>query len=195
LISGGHRELEVRYADDDLRPVAQELLVAIIRYVELGHEIREGDKMGWATSVIRFDRHGELLVLSCLSLETDAFSPDLDSLLIDWMKQRSLCTAAGSAYRNTQLSDLIVVSPGLLSNGLVREGIRYPARDPHCGWWLYGTDHRGDVSLMRNIHVGHLLTVRPELRKYLALDFGYCFSEEPEERVWFEAGVAQEPIV
>jgi hypothetical protein len=194
LLSGAQRELEVRYADDDLRPAAQELLIAMNRYMRLGHEIRDGEKMGWATSVIRFDQHGGLLLLSCLSLEKDEFSPELDSLLVDWIKQRNLCKTAGSKYRNTQLSDLIVVSPGLLSNSLVREGIRYPARPPHCGWSLYGTDYRGDVSLMRNIHVGHLLTIRPKLRKYLALDFGYCFSEDPETQVWFEAEVAQEPI-
>jgi hypothetical protein len=36
LISGGQLELEVRYADEDLRPAAQELLIAINRYIELG---------------------------------------------------------------------------------------------------------------------------------------------------------------
>jgi hypothetical protein len=102
--------------------------------------------MGWATSVIRFDRNGDFLRLSCLSLKDDAFSSELDSLLIDWTAQRNLCSSVGSTYRNTQLNDLIVVSPGLLANDLVREGIRYPARPPHCGWWLHGGDYRGDLS-------------------------------------------------
>lgn len=90
---------------------------------------------------------------------------------------------------------MIVLSDGLLSSARVREGVRYPARSPYCGWWLFGDDYKGDLSTIRNVHVGDLLSNKPELRKILALDSGFCFSQEPQERVWFEESVAKEPIV
>lgn len=196
LLSQGQQELELLFDDMALEQTAREMLLAIIRYShDAKRSINATETMAWATSIIRFDRDDDRLRLMRLRLRTEEFSQKLDPMLRDWKAQRDACGATGSKYRNTELIDMIIVSAGMLSDASVAEGVRYPSRMPYSGWWLFGDDYTGDVSKMHSIHVGDLLTHRPGLRKYLALDYGFCFSETPDERVWFEEGVAEEPVV
>jgi hypothetical protein len=189
----GQRELELHYAHETSAPIARDLADAIVAYIDTtGARIVGGEKMAWATSVLRFDECASALCVTALDLESDTFVHELDVILREWDEQRIACKDAGSAYIKTDLTDMIVTSPDVLKNQPVLEGIRYPFKPPSSGWWLIGVEYRGDLSSMRRIHVGDLLLARSELRRYLALGPGFCFSQRRYPAVWFEAKVSKE---
>jgi hypothetical protein len=52
------------------------------------------------------------------------------------------------------------------------------------GWWLLSRE--GDVEHVRPVHLHHVVEQRPDIVKFLALEQGYAFINEPE-RVWKES--------
>jgi hypothetical protein len=193
LEATGQRNVDLCYVDENLAGTARDLLVAIVTYHETsGKPINAGDKMGWATSVIRFDERDDVLRATALDLHRDEFIAHLDELLTAWQLQKDTCKEAGSRYDKTELQDMIVVSPDVLKGDPVAEAIRYPHRAPNSGWWLFGTNYNGDPLSMRRVYVGDLLMSRRDMNRYLALESGFCFSQQRALPVWFEDMVAFE---
>lgn len=151
--------------------------------------------MSWATSVLNFTEYDGALRVMALDLQSDSFVPELDQLLNEWNTQRIVCRDAGSDYMTTALGDMIVTSPDVLEGRAVLEGVRYPFKEPNSGWWLFGEQYHGDLSSMLRIHVGDLLRIRGDLRRYMALAVGFCFSQVRQPGVRFDAEVfAEAPI-
>jgi len=188
----GQRNLELIYSDERLSKTARRMTEEIMGYIQSGARILAGEKMGWATSVVRFEDHEKLLRICALDLESDAFVRDLDDLLRSWQAQLDVCEMSKSRYVSPQLMDTIVVSPDVLDGRAIMEAIRYPSMVPNSGWWVFGIDYSGDLSSMKRIHIGGLLLRRNDVRQYLALEPGFCFSQQREPLVWFEDAIQRE---
>ena len=84
LSSDKQREFELQFDDPRLEHIGKELLEAIVRYLHTSKRyITDGEKMGWATSVISFDLHNDRLQLKAFQLKEDQFSSHADALLRD----------------------------------------------------------------------------------------------------------------
>ena len=56
LVNLGQKELELCYKSESLRGIARDLADALMRCIESSDKrVMAGEKMGWATSAIRFD--------------------------------------------------------------------------------------------------------------------------------------------
>jgi hypothetical protein len=95
----------------------------------------------------------------------------------------------------TNLEQMIVVSPDLLTEGSVVEGIRYPFNPPNCGWWLFGKDFSGEIESMKRIHVGHVAAMHSDAVQFLALKPGFAFRPGADRSVWFDDAVAASEAV
>lgn len=184
-------ELEFCFTDTRLEPMARELAHELVSYILANDtRIHDGEKVSWATSTIQFDRVGGHLRASALDVKSDTFAEPLDILLTTWRSQLDVCEEAGSPYTPPLLADMIVVSPGTLDAKPIADAVRYPFQAPNSGWWLFDSDHSGDISAMRRIHVANVLEARSDVTRYLALGAGYCFSQQPNLRVWFDSEAA-----
>jgi len=193
LVNLGQKELELCYKSESLRGIARDLADALMRCIESSDKrVMAGEKMGWATSVIRFDAREDFLHVSSLDLKRDEFTEHSDDLLEAWQRQRQLCKEHGSRYIGTALDHMIVASSGVLDGLPISDGVRYPFQHPDSGWWLLGSEYNGDIEFVRRVHVGDLLLVRDDVRPYLALEPGFCFSQARTPSVWFDEAVAKE---
>lgn len=192
----GQRDFVIPLSSATLSKAAVALGEYLISYVEGGSRlIRAGETMAWATSVLRFDAAGDELVARSLKIKGDEFDETADNALANWNDQSAICSAASSAYVQTQLIEMVVVSPDVEAGGAVEQGVRYPFGSPNSGWWIFGSRYSGVIETMLRIHVGHLAQSFPGLVRYLALEPGFCFSLVPQPRVWFEEEVAERPPV
>ena len=188
----GQDDIEFRYKNDDLGPVARDLAGQIIRYIERGINIHDGEKMSLASSVIKFERQDGVLLARALDLRHDTFLPFIDDLLLGWKDQCEVCKSIGSKYSATNLADLVLVSPDILTAGAIREAVRYPCVSPGSGWWIFGRSYSGNPDSMLSVHIGDVLLRQPEAHQYLALEPGFCFAPDAKPTIWFDADVAKE---
>jgi len=115
------------YKSESLRGIARDLADALMRYIESSDKrVMAGEKIGWATSAIRFDAREDFLHVSSLDLKRDEFTEYLDDLLEAWQIQRQLCKEHGSRYTRTALDHMIVASSGVLDGLPIADGVRYP---------------------------------------------------------------------
>jgi len=175
---------------------ANDMCQSLMKYVEQsGRRIVAGEKVTWATSMIRFNLEGEFLVAHGLDIKQDIFKRGVDELLDTWKRQREVCQKGGSEYVNTRLEDMIVVSPDLLiDSSKVMEGFRYPPKVPNCGWWLIGESFSGELESMQRVHVGHVVRLHLSVVDYLALAPGFSFRPDTGA-VWFnDEASRREPV-
>ena len=197
MSSYGHKELVLPYSSSHLKNAAVQMCELLLTYVEgSGRRFSAGEKIGWASSVVQLREEGDMLVGYGLDVASDEFNRGIDNVLSMWMDQRAMCDLNGSEYVATNLADMIVVSPDLLTDdGEVVEAIRYPFRNPNAGWWMFGKLYSGDVTSLKRIHAGHIVQRYEHVLSYLALKPGYCFRLSDDLAVWFDDEVSgEEPI-
>lgn len=69
-------------------------------------------------------------------------------------------------------------------------GVRYQAPDHMTGWYLTSNNYNGDVKSLFVDHLYHLLKIRPELGKFLALPPGYrFFIDDLGYDIWLDESV------
>jgi hypothetical protein len=85
-----------------------------------------------------------------------------------------------------------MVSKGVLEGEAV-QGVRYPSPSHMSGWWITTDQYDGNAKSLSREHIYHLTHARPDLAKYIALSFGFCFNLEDGERVYFDQEVANSP--
>jgi len=192
----GQSDFAIPFLLPTLSEAALKLAEYLVSYIEDDSRlIRAGETMAWATSVLRFNAVGDELVVSSLNVKRDEFDETADNALLNWNEQRAVCSAASSAYVQTQLIEMMVVSPDVEAGGPLDHGVRYSFNPPNSGWWIFGLKYTGGIETMRRIHVGDVVQSCPGLTTYLALEPGFCFSLIPDPRVWFEEEVAKQPPV
>src|SRR4030095_9171791 len=95
------------------------------------------------------------------------------------MHQRNYCESNNipylPAYRESN------ASLALSTQGLVPiNGLRHPPEDGHNGWFLWsGAELSADPKFFSNVHVYHLMELRPEVLKFLGLPPGYPPVDDP----------------
>jgi len=189
-------ELRVSVRSCEFTSLAGNLLVKLSEYIQNGkRQIKPGEKIGWATSILRFDECSSSILESYeVTLDGENFKRGADDTLLRWREQSEKCIEFRSHYDPPALEDFVVVSPDVL-DGNLPEGVRYPYLSPNTGWWLFGGCYSGDLKTMQRVHLGHVLRAVPSLAEYLALEPGFCFDLKGPPRVWFEDEPAQrEPV-
>lgn len=189
-------ELGVPFSDQRLGQYAAALCEQLVNYaLREQRRIVDGEKISWATGVLRVELIEGTLRCSALDIELDDFSPFADSLIRQWLAQGEVCRLAGSSVEPARLDQYVVVSPGVLNSGdLVAFGARYRYNEPNSGWWLYGSAYDGDVSKMLRVHVGDVLRYDSSIGRFFALEPGMVFQREPMKVARDSEIAAAEPI-
>ena len=91
--------------------------------------------------------------------------------------QKNICLKYKSKFTITNPDDLIVVDEEVLSGELV-EGSRYTSPDHMSRLWITSKKYSGDTSGLRTEHAKQLYEKRPDLIKFLGLDYGFRFFQE-----------------
>ena len=127
--------------------------------------------------------------------ESMTFEDGLSRAVACRRAQEEQCAKAGVTFSPPCIEQLVAVSPELLAdNGLV-QGVRYPSPEHMSGWWLVDEAFDGSAASMKPIHLGHVAARRPDVLPFLALPFGYRFSVIGHEvDIWYDEVVAKDPI-
>lgn len=191
------RDIAIPFLAPALCDTAINLAECLASHLEENHAVVvSGEKISWATSVLRFDLDSDVLVARGLNVRTDKFDVAADSVLFNWKGQREICSSVRSQFVSTELLNFLVASPDVESGEEeVAEAVRYPFLLPNSGWWLFGPSYDSDIRTMRKVHVGHVVQRFPQIVPYLALAPGFCFSVGEKPRIWFEKDVAQQSAV
>ena len=68
------------------------------------------------------------------------------------------------------------VAANVVSDEIPVNGLRHPPEGDTSGWYLWaGEELSSDVDFFQPIHIEHLIEMRPEVVKYLALPPGWRF--------------------
>jgi len=191
LVDLGMHELALH----DERPAwsndARTLLAYTMQYVESsGNRIVPGQTMSYGFWLVKFvlndssvlevheyDEDGELFVKGArLSMEF-------------WREQHRICQIVGAAFHPPRPDKLVAVSSDL-PHAAVVEGVRYNLEDPMSGWIITSQGYDGPVQTLRGEHAWHLVRLRRDLIRFLALPVGYRFTSDREDAVRFDPGVA-----
>lgn len=190
-------DLMLCVAEPEFEALAEEFCRVLDEYIaRTGLTLNDGEKIAWATSVIQLRRKRNALEAYELDIASDEFAPGVTKTLLQWQAQCDVCRANRSRYTETKLDDRLVASPDVI-DGMARsiEGVRYPFNPPNSGWWLFGSDFGGDMTSMKNVHVGHVALRYPDIVRFLGMGPGYCFKNGPGETTWFEEEAAsREPV-
>jgi hypothetical protein len=81
LVKIGQEELMLPYVEPQNAVAAAEMCELLMKYVEeSGSNIKEGEKVAWATSAVSFQREGKYLVGRGLDVRRDAFERGVDGI-------------------------------------------------------------------------------------------------------------------
>ena len=100
--------------------------------------------------------------------------------------QREICARYNSKWCPTDRRLFVGVSNDILSDPL--NGLRHPQEGKGTGWFIWCGDYSSSEDFFKPFCAEHLLQVRPEVVKYLALEPGFRFQIDKAgyEDVWFD---------
>jgi hypothetical protein len=102
------------------------------------------------------------------------------------LQQVQLCKRLGVEHVPTDPHQIIGLADD--STSVPTNGLRHPIEQNTAGWYIWsGTFSMAD-SFFKPLHAYHLLTIKPELIKYLGLPAGYRFliDDKGYEDIWFD---------
>jgi hypothetical protein len=138
--------------------------------------------------IVRLVEHNGLLEVCELEPGGRGYRLGASTTVRYWLDQHAECAERQSNFVPPAHDHVAAVSPGVFDGGPV-EGVRYAPEGPLSGWWLMSNDY--DLDTSSGIHPEHLFHVtdrRPDIARYLALEPGFCFSQN-SGRVWFDDAV------
>ena len=192
LAQHGHPDLRVEVADESLVPEAERFLRFVAEYLMRDKaRILSGQTLAYGYWLTKFVSHSDA-VMEVWEYNANAtdFVPGATLTLTYWRDQHDECEKHSAEFTPPRPDRLVVISAGVLE-GDPLEGVRYPSPEHMSGWWFTTKRYSGDVKSLRREHLHHVTAARPELARYIALPFGYCFKlEDQSTRVWFESDVA-----
>lgn len=100
--------------------------------------------------------------------------------------QLAVCRRYGAVPDAPDLAQIAGVGA---MTGLPVNGLRHPAKDGTCGWyvWTGGEIDQLDDSFFAPMHLAHLVDEHPVIVPFLALPPGWRFLIAPgHEDVWFD---------
>ena len=195
-------ELELYVSERGLLDACGNLALCLADYFATSSKaVHTGDRVDWASSLLVVQRlTGAFVTLDELRYDGKTVTKGVDQCVSIWSEQSRICEENGSRFMSCRYGDKIAVSPDVLDRSEDIEGVRYPARAPMSGWWLFTQSYDGsadDFRSMTPMHVFHVLDRRPDLATYFGLDVGYAFRSRvsggrTEHRVWYESEVAHQ---
>ncbi len=193
LASGRQAELRLRVADEKLIHEGEELLRYIGQYVASAEKpVRSSDTMLYGYWMIKFltGRNGALDIWEYDATGTE-FREGAELALQYWREQHDVCSRADAKFTPPRPNQLVVISDGVLEGDAVK-AVRYPSPEHMSGWWIVTDRFNGDVKTMRQEHMYHLTSSRPDLAQYIALPFGFRFDLTYREDVWLDKEVLEQ---
>ena len=117
----------------------------------------------------------------------------------DWsfiqQEQKSLCDKLKVIWTPVEIDSLIAINDSLFTSIQPINGLRHPIEGTIDGWYLWSGDEipQLDNDFFKPHHVGHLLTIKPIILKYLGLPPGYRFQVDNKgyEDVWFDSSILE----
>lgn len=187
LEAKGHREVVVDFDDVALAIEAEKFLVYIADYLEIsGRQINSGETMTYGYWLVKFEaiESGALEVWE-YDAEAIDFIKGASLTLQYWKDQHSICEKYEADFEPPRPDLLTVISQGVFE-GLPVYGVRYPSPDNMSGWWITTDQYDGNVNSLTHEHTYHISAARPELARYLALPYRFCFDLSAGEAVWID---------
>lgn len=178
LRANGFSDLTVSISNAEQEQPARRMLEILADYqLDEGKAIRAGETVqhGYWVTKLSPGADGNLEVWE-MTADAKGFVPGAALTLRHWAEQRLICETVMTEFAPPQPNQLAAVSAGVLENpDILVEGIRYPAPSTASGWFLTTDLYSGRIADMRNEHLYHITSKRPELAKYLALPAGWRF--------------------
>lgn len=120
------------------------------------------------------------------SLHGDGFVQGVDYSIKVLREQEEECQKRGITPLFPTFRQKVVISKGVYE-GLEVNAVRYPSPEHMSGWWLTTGLYDNDIDSLESVHFFHLAFKRPEILRYLALPFGYRFSQNQQgDDIWFD---------
>lgn len=192
LCEYGHPEVWMRLKREDTENDATHVMRTVSDYmVQTKISIRPGEKIAYGCWTLRLEG-GEDNTLHITEYDgmTDGFVDGATYAMTLWRIQEECCQKYGSQCQRPEVTQMIVISNGVMEESTPVQGVRYPSPSHMSGWWLTTDEYTGDHTTLKVEHVMHVLRARPDLSKYLALAFGFRFDSGPDE-AWFDKKVLE----
>lgn len=103
-------------------------------------------------------------------------------------EQFELCRKNGVVYEPFDFGSKLGASDNLLSGLLPLNGLRHPPEGDTSGWYLWaGEGFSTAADFFKPMHANHLIKLRPDVMKYLAMPPGWRFLVAGSyEDIWFD---------
>jgi hypothetical protein len=186
-------ELRLKLIGEESERHGEELLRYVADYfTRAGKPIRSSKTMLYGYWLIKFvtDKSGFLNIWEYAATATQ-FTEGAELALKYWREQHAVCARAGGQFTAPSPDQLVVVSQGVFEGDAVK-AVRYPSPEHMSGWWMVTDRYNGDANSMRQEHMYHLTSRRPDLAPYIALPFGYRFDLTQHEDIWLDKEVLEE---
>ena len=168
----------------------------ILNYIKTENkQIKNLETFGCGSWMIQFVFNGIYIELHELKSVTDNINQyDFDlTITIEFLKQQNKLSVANNIEIDIpQIGQKIAISKEIYDGSEVN-GVRYSSPEHMSGWYLTSNSYNGDIKSLLVEHLYHILKVRPDLAKFLALPIGYRFYKDSEtENFWIDEGVMRE---
>lgn len=186
-------ELSIVY--DGKRPIERYNSLLLYIYEYLSNEKRQINNEEtvaygiWALKFI-YNENTDSLEIYELDINAEFFIRGAEFSIKIWDEQYFVCEQYKVKFTPPTIDQMITISDGVYEGALM-EGIRYHSPSHMSGWFLTTDLYNNDINSLKPVHVFHILKMRPDITKYLALPFGFVFQQNTN-LVWLDKEVAND---
>lgn len=105
-------------------------------------------------------------------------------------EQQAICQKYGSEFISCSKKALSGISANITSGKMPLNGLRHPMTESSTGWYIWAGDEMSQESdFFQPQHINHIISVVPEIEKYLCLAPGWRFLIDPTQDyvdVWYD---------
>lgn len=185
-------EIQIEVKSKSLIENTKSLLDYIVNYlISSGRKLKAGETMSYGCWLLKFVLASDG-VLEVWELETSNgdFVRGASSAVRIWQEQNLVCQKYGVLFTPPSINTLAAISDGVYDGDQV-EGVRYEQDDKMSGWYITTDKYDGDIKTLKIEHVYHLIILRPDLAKYLALPSGFRF-DTCDDKAWLDKSITDE---
>ncbi len=189
-----NKELKVEKRDltpEQINPILR-YIIEFIQEDEL--DIRHGDRLSCFSWSIRLGEEGDYYEIFEVYPEKEGYVPGLRRTYEIYTEQMSVCNQLGATPEFPIFDQLVTISVNV-KNGYVTHLFRWNKEEPDSGWVAMTENTDPDQVSFENMTLGQLMTIRPELVKFLALPPGYkVISEGDDAKIAFDEQMANSDL-
>lgn len=184
-------ELSIQFHSENLRGFAEDLLRSAGTYAtSIDVRLKPGETIGLQSWIYKLQEHSGHLELHELTENGHEFKRGCSFSASFTKQQKAICDAHAVAPVFCSTNQMVAVSDGVMTGKLPIEGVRYPSPEHMSGWWITTDDFNGNIDEIKTVHMGHIISDRPDIRCMLALPHGFRFSVGETTEIWFDQNVA-----